>query len=388
MPGPASSASRSGCAGCALLGGAAVALLALLAVHRLGPPREPARHPPPRRVPAPRATPRPPSPGPAPWSAPPEPEPPPEPGVEPAPLPAPGSFERTEDGGEYRLTWGFTDHHGEPLSATCRVSREEHEREVARFGYDERELAAARAERLRLWAEQRLREQGIEDVVRLEVDEQGWRARHQLPPDMEAGAAARLDIEARRFYRFMDLRFSAEWEAVTDALLRERGLRLERGRVDVDYDGLAERAAGPLADCFRALRWAAGRGADRRLLEVVLAFLQEIPYEQPGSPARGPRNLGLYVPTEVLVGNHGDCDSKSVAFAALWRRASVPVVLVRVPGHMLLGVGVRPGPGERFVRLGNRYFVLCEVAGPAKSRPGRTEVEGSFEYVLLEPARS
>ena len=389
MRAPASSAFRNGAAGCALLGGAAVALAVLVTLQRLAPSREPDRRPPPRGARARPAPSRPTPPPPVPWSAP-EPEPRPEPPVEPAaePLPAPGSFERTEEQGDYQLTWGFTDHRGEPLSVTCRVAREDHEREAARFGYDEPAVAAARLERLRVWAEGKLGEQGLEGVVRLEVDEAGWRARHEFPPNMDPAAAARLDIEARRFYRFMKLRFPDEWDAVTDALLRERGLRLDRGRIGIDYDGLADRAAGPLDGCHRALRWAAGRAADRRLLEVVLAFLQEIPYEVPPAPAAGPRTFGLYVPTEVLVGNHGDCDSKSVAFAALWRRVDVPLLLVRAPGHMLLGVGVRPGPGERFVRLGNRYFVLCEVAGPGKSRPGHTRVEGSFVYVLLEPARS
>ncbi len=371
-----------------------MALVVLVGLQWLAPPREPARRPPPRQAPAPRPR-RPPAPRPTPWPAPepvplPEPAPEPEPSTEPAapPLPPPGSFERTEHGGEYQLTWGFTDHHGEPLSVACRVARDDHEREVARFGYDEHEVAAARAERLRRWARGKLRERGIDDVVRLEVDQEGWQARHEFPPNMDAAAAARLDVAARRFYLFMRLHFPDEWDAVTDALLRERGLRLENGRIAIDYAGLAERAAGPLAGCFQALRWAAARGADRRLLEVVLAFLQEIPYEVPPTAPHGRGNLGLYVPTEVLVGNHGDCDSKSVTFAALWRRVDVPLVLVRVPGHMLLGVAVRPGPGERYVRLGNRYFVLCEVAGPAKSRPGHTAVEGSFEYVLLEPGPS
>jgi hypothetical protein len=286
------------------------------------------------------------------------------------------------------MTWGFTDHHGEAHEVTCRIARDDHAREVGAFGYEPGAIAAARTGLLREWARRALRERGLEGVVALEVDDDGWQARHQVPPGTDPTEAARLDVEAQRFYRFMKLRFSDEWDAVTDTLVRKRGLRLEGDRIGLDYAGLAGRAAGPLADCYRALRWAAGRGGDRRLLEVFLSFLQEIPYQLPPSPSSGPRTFGLYVPTEVLVGNHGDCDSKSVTFAALWRSIGVPLVLVRVPGHMLLGVAVRPGPGERFVRLGNRYFVLCEVAGPAKSRPGRTSVEGSFEYVLLEPGGS
>jgi hypothetical protein len=149
------------------------------------------------------------------------------------------------------------------------VSRDAHENEGARFGYDELAVAAARAERLRRWAEGRLREQGLDGIVRLEIDGDGWKARHELPPNMDPAVGARLDIEARRFYRDLKLRFPGEWEAVTDALLRERGLLLDDGRMRIDHADLAARAAPPLEDCSVALRWAAGRGADRRLLRPV-----------------------------------------------------------------------------------------------------------------------
>jgi hypothetical protein len=56
-----------------------------------------------------------------------------------------------------------------------------------------------------------------------------------------------------------------------------------------------------------------------------------------------------------------------------------------VPGHALVGVEEKPGPDEAYVRLGNRYFVLCEVAGPGKIPPGRASISGSYEYVLIEP---
>ncbi len=99
-------------------------------------------------------------------------------------------------------------------------------------------------------------------------------------------------------------------------------------------------------------------------------------------------SFGFYVPTEVLVNDHGDCDSKSAAFAALWRHLDTAVLLISVPRHMLVGVEVRPGPGEAFVRIGNRYFVLCEPAGPAKLHPGAERLSGDFEYMLLEPGRA
>jgi hypothetical protein len=38
------------------------------------------------------------------------------------------------------------------------------------------------------------------------------------------------------------------------------------------------------------------------------------------------------------------------------------------------------------VQVGNRYFVLCEVAGPGKLHPGREPIPRTFSYILIEPA--
>ena len=92
------------------------------------------------------------------------------------------------------------------------------------------------------------------------------------------------------------------------------------------------------------------------------------------------------MPTAVLVRGAGDCDSKSATFCALWRHLPKRAILILVPGHALVGVEGKPRADEAYVRLGNRYFVLCEVAGPGKIPPGGTSISGDFEYVMIEPA--
>lgn len=74
-----------------------------------------------------------------------------------------------------------------------------------------------------------------------------------------------------------------------------------------------------------------------------------------------------------------------MTFAALWRNFDTPVILVSLARHMLVGVAVPPGPGEHFVQVGNRYFVLWEVAGPGKLHPGLEPIPDRFEYILIEP---
>jgi hypothetical protein len=100
----------------------------------------------------------------------------------------------------------------------------------------------------------------------------------------------------------------------------------------------------------------------------------------------------VFVPTEVLVNDHGDCDSKSVAFAALYRNLGSPVLLIELSHHVLIGAEMRPGPGEKYVLVDNRYYVIGEVAGPGKRRPGDAshdvwnEISGHFRYTVVPAA--
>ena len=388
MPRRGSSGSRSLAVAASFFLGAAVALVVLVALQRLRPTL---RGEVPAAV-APRPT-APPEPAPT-ARVPTAPTPTPEPRVTPEPAEPPrwrsgvatlGEFDRRLSGSAWSLTWGFVDHHGVPRRVTCRVGQEDHAREVFGFGYEEEAVRVERDARLRQMVDGAIHERGLEAFVEASVEDGAWKARHTIPGDLGEAEQARLDREIRQLYAWLKVAFRRTWQEVTADLLAERGLRLEGDTYEVDHAGVARRASDPLADCAFALDNAADTDL-RRHLGAFVAFFQEIRYERPPARWRGRQTLGFYVPTEVLVGNHGDCDSKSVAFAAMWRHRARPVLLVRVPGHMLVGVEMRPGPGERFVRLGNRYFVLCEVVGPAKRHPGSSQAAGWFRYVLIEPA--
>ncbi len=297
-------------------------------------------------------------------------------------------FDRRDTQWSYTLTYGFIDHHGREQKVTCDLSRLDHEQEVAAFGYDEAEYYAQRDSLVRQEVEREIRARGLTNVVTVTVAQGGWEWRSQVPAGIDSTEEARHLEGVRRFKRWMKEDLPQREEAIDQRLLASRGLRLDGQRQEIDYGALAERASRPLADCFRALQRTGNAGGERESLGVFLAFFQEIRYQVPPDRTGTRHTFGFFVPTEVLAGNHGDCDSKAVAFAAMWRNLDAPLLLIRVPNHMLVGVGVRPGPGEKTVRLGNRTFVLCEVAGPGKLRPGETEISGSFEYVLLEPALS
>lgn len=299
-------------------------------------------------------------------------------------------FRRAEAGGRYDLTYGFIDHHGRHHEVTCGIDRRTHEKAVAAFGYKEADVDAAVRKRQEQWVDRQVRERGLSDVFHRTVTADGGsEASWDLPDDLDEPQRSRRRAEIDGFLKWLGEAYGQAWAAANDAAYRERGLKLTNNViVEIDYAGVVERSMPSLDDCFRSLE-NSGKGYSRRQkLGLFLAFLQEIRYEIPPDKIEGRAVYGFYVPTEVLVNNHGDCDSKSAAFAALWRHLDTALILVSLPEHMLVGVEVRPGPGEAFVRIGNRYFVLCEPAGPAKLHPGAERLSGSFEYVLLEPGRS
>lgn len=318
------------------------------------------------------------------------------PEIRPTPSPDPDSYLRTvgalhqfrrdDEGERLRLSYGFIDYDGRPRHVTCEISKRDYDRDLTSFGYFQDELDRAVGQGLRELFEQEVGQRGLRPYIRFEVHNgTGYRWRWRVPDGMEAAAAERLEARLRAFDGWLDRELSRKKEELVGRYLQERGLRLKGDEVSIDYQREVERDTGPLADCFAALR-RAGEGGDRRLLGTFLAFFQEIRYEVPPAVELGRHILGFRVPTAVLVRGAGDCDSKSAAFCALWRHLPERAILILVPGHALVGVEGKPRADEAYVRLGNRYFVLCEVVGPGKIPPGQGTISGSFEYVMIEPA--
>jgi hypothetical protein len=284
-----------------------------------------------------------------------------------------------------RVSYDFTDHFERPHQVSCAIRKQDHEREVSSFGYVEDQVAALLEQRVRSLVDREARARGLDSwfEFRLEAEDDSWKYgwSWSLPAD-------RRDVhrEAAAFDEWLEWNLPREIDAVADRLYRERGFRLRNDQVSIDYEQVAVRGTEPLADCFRALREEGRGSSDQRLLSLFLSFFQALRYQEPPEHELGRRTNGFWVPTEVLVRRAGDCDSKSVAFCALWRNLPKQAVIILVPGHALVAVEARPGPDEAFIQIGNRYFVLCEVAGPARTPPGGKAISGSFEYVLIEPA--
>jgi hypothetical protein len=79
------------------------------------------------------------------------------------------------------------------------------------------------------------------------------------------------------------------------------------------------------------------------------------------------RQGGDFLPAPALLAqNRGDCDSKSVALAAVLRSyvPSRTLAVVTMPGHAVLAVDLPPEGGERTIRTAGRPLVVLEAAGP------------------------
>ncbi|HJX27142.1 MAG TPA: hypothetical protein VJ885_04465 [Thermoanaerobaculia bacterium] len=293
-------------------------------------------------------------------------------------------FERSAAGDRFRLSFGFIDHDGDRHQVACTIRREDYEREVARFGYSEAERSETLNREVKALLEREAAARGVAPYFTIEVHgdlEYEWS--YEVPP--MAGPEALQAAE--ELHQWLDTRSGDAIAPLIDRYYRERGFALEKNMLQVDYERAVLESSDPLADCFEALRRAGGQEPAVRQLGLFLSFFQDLRYELPPDvDEQGRETLGFRVPTAVLVRGAGDCDSKAAAFCSMWRRLrGSRVLLILVPEHALVGVEGKPGPDQAFVRLGNRYFILCEVAGPGKIPAGDTSIEGSFEYILIEP---
>jgi len=302
--------------------------------------------------------------------------------------PAPGTAQRPvvqNDPERFHLTYRFRDAQDEWREVTCTIRRSDDERERKSFGIFRRQMVEESNRALQDTLDREAAERGVARFFKIEVYGEGsFRWSWEYPGGTPAETVRRIEA----FSAWLDKDASAVRESIEERYYREHGLRLDghTHTVSIDYASVAREATAPLADCFAALRQVDG-GRSRRPLGLFLTFFQDLRYELPPDvDPDGRETLGFRVPTAVMVEGAGDCDSKAAAFCALWRQLPARVLLVLVPGHALVAVEGRPGPDQKAIRLGNRYYTLCEVAGPGRFPPGETDISGSFEYILIEPA--
>jgi hypothetical protein len=143
-----------------------------------------------------------------------------------------------------------------------------------------------------------------------------------------------------------------------------------------DYPTLAARYAPALAPVGAAIRAQTQGLPMREVVNFTLNFLQSIPYDTL-QDSRTSNGAGFQTPHGLLARNMGDCDTKSVALAALLRGIfpELPLMMVYVEQHALLAVGLPQGRNDYALQLPDGVFVLADATGPALLPLGRTSEE-------------
>jgi hypothetical protein len=87
-------------------------------------------------------------------------------------------------------------------------------------------------------------------------------------------------------------------------------------------------------------------------------FIQSIPYSTSTTT-----DAGFQTPIGMFAQNRGDCDTKSVALAAILRGYGINSVMVTMPEHMFMGVEIPASPGDHTFVYRGRRFVSVEPTG-------------------------
>jgi len=176
-----------------------------------------------------------------------------------------------------------------------------------------------------------------------------------------------------------------------EKFLEEKGLRQLETSIGVNYGRVARNNQPRLEGAFKSLQRIAQDMNLHQFVSLLLSFLQEIRYGVPPVSENGKNILGFWVPPKVLATNFGDCDCKGATFASLWLNyKKYPLLLIKIPKHMFIGLAIPSFSGEGAYINGLRY-TLCEVTGPDKIPMGiispysRMYFEGgSYSYELIE----
>ena len=137
--------------------------------------------------------------------------------------------------------------------------------------------------------------------------------------------------------------------------------------LQVDYARIANEFRHLMKPLAAAVKQTAGSTKERAVVEHTLSFFQSIPYNNfKTRNVLAGGSFGYVLPTKLLQGNEGDCDSKSTAVAAtlLSLVPSRSVIILLIPNHALLGVAIRPQRGDATYKHKNKTYVLMEPTTP------------------------
>ncbi|GAB4407529.1 MAG: hypothetical protein OHK0053_34140 [Microscillaceae bacterium] len=144
--------------------------------------------------------------------------------------------------------------------------------------------------------------------------------------------------------------------------------------MDVDYPRLTQRHLPITRPLYELLLEDVGQNADfEEIIETLMRFCQDIPYEIPPEYTGERYVHELFPPSLMLIKGKGDCDSKSTLFTSVLRhdpRFKMVLVSTENPHHMYVGVKGVPKPYQDYFTFRGERYLVCEPVGPSRMNLG------------------
>lgn len=208
--------------------------------------------------------------------------------------------------------------------------------------------------------------------------------RPTLTQDIEVEYRGTSDAENKQFLENLEIVYT---KAVDAYLFNSFYTRYEGNSIMPDHARIVGRYTKAVRPIAQQMAYKVNTWQQRDQLNYVLNFLQAIPYDELQNRYTS-NGAGFQTPYGLLFNNKGDCDTKSVAYAALLRNffPDMKTVLIYLPGHMLIGLATDVHQGDKTLEHEGITYVLAEPAGPGILPVGKIG-ENSMTHINNAPMK-
>jgi len=124
----------------------------------------------------------------------------------------------------------------------------------------------------------------------------------------------------------------------------------------------------------------------RERVELLLRFVQDIPYGIPPNRSNSKVISGILPPPQIFIEKWGDCDSKVLLISSiLAHEPRYKILLVYLEKHLLMAFEGRPHPNDSFIVFQGSKFILADPTGPAHLQLGNPGPDFKGNFKKIEP---
>lgn len=127
------------------------------------------------------------------------------------------------------------------------------------------------------------------------------------------------------------------------------------------YESNNDQLVGAIAKCLREIQAQGNLSNDEIVLEAI-NFVQQCIVYQYDSEAKGVTEYPKY-PIETFVEGTGDCEDQAMLLAAILRKLGYGTVLIKLPGHIAVGIKCESGVCGRYYNYNGARYYYIETTG-------------------------